>query len=96
MAHSSEVSKSFKLGLDGAAYWVHDFNGEGRNMSLALQGATGAFQATGRNGQANTAQLNLGVQAILADSVTVRLSGQQEVGANRYQSTGVFAVGWNF
>ncbi len=96
VAHSSEVSKSFKLGLDGAAYWVHDFNSEGRNMALALQGATGAFQATGRNGQANTAQLNLGVQAILADSVTVRLSGQQEVGANRYQSTGVFAVGWNF
>jgi autotransporter-associated beta strand protein len=96
VAHSSEVSKSFKLGLDGAAYWVHDFNSEGRNVSLALQGANGAFQATGRNGQANTAQLNLGVQAILADSVTVRLSGQQEVGANRYQSTGVFAVGWNF
>jgi outer membrane autotransporter protein len=96
VAHNSHISKSFTLGVDGAAYWVHDFNADGRNLSLQVQGVNGSFQGTGRSGQANTAQLNLGVQATLSDAVTFRLSGQQEMGSNRTQSTGVFAVGLNF
>ena len=96
VAHRNEISKGFSLGVDGAAYWVHDFNSEGRNLSLQAQGANGFFQATGRNGEANTAQLNLGVQATVAEAVTFRLSGQQEMGGNRSQSTGVVSVGWSF
>jgi outer membrane autotransporter protein len=96
VAHRNEISKGFTLGVDGAAYWVHDFNADGRNLALRLQGATGSFTGTGRNGQSNTAQLNLGVQATVADSVTFRLSGQQEIGSNRTQSTGLFAVGLSF
>jgi outer membrane autotransporter protein len=97
VAHRNEISKTFTLGVDGAAYWVHDFNPDGRNLTLQLQGAgPGSFVGTGRSGQGNTAQFNLGVQATIADAVTLRLSGQQELGSNRTQSTGVFAVGWNF
>jgi autotransporter-associated beta strand protein len=96
VAHRSEVSRGFTLGLDGSAYWVHDFNTEAKDISVQLAGANGAFLSPGRKGEADAAQLNLGVQATVAESVTFRLSGQQDIGVNRTQSTGMFAVGVSF
>jgi outer membrane autotransporter protein len=96
VAHRSQLSKHFALGVDGAAYWVHDFNSEGRDLSMGLNGAVGSFMATGRDGFADTAQLNLGLQATLSEVVSIRLSGQQDIGVNRTQSTGAVAMGWSF
>jgi uncharacterized protein with beta-barrel porin domain len=96
VAHRSQLSKDFALGVDGAAYWVHDFRSEGRDLSMNLNGAVGSFRATGRDGFADTAQLNLGLQATVSEVVSIRLSGQQEIGVNRTQSTGVFAMGLSF
>jgi outer membrane autotransporter protein len=96
VAHRSQISKSLSLGLDGAAYWVHDFNSEGRNLSMQVIGGNGNFRALGREGRADIAQLNLGLQAVVSEVVSFRLSGQQEIGSNRNQLTGVFAMGWSF
>ncbi len=96
VAKRGELSRSVGLGIDGAAYWVHDFDASSRAASLQVLGGNSAFQALGRKGDADSAQLNLGVQATFSEAWTVRLSGQQEIGNNRSQSAGVFSVALNF
>jgi len=95
-AHRSQVSKHIAIGVDGGAYWVHDFNSDGRDLSMHLNGGVGSFTAVGRDGFADTAQLNLGLQATVSEVVSIRLSGQQDIGVSRTQSTGVVAMGWSF
>jgi len=92
-----ESGKGVALGVDGGAFWVHDYNADGKPVALQLTGVSNSsFTATGRKADADLAQLTLGLQATFSDSVTLRLSGQQEYGSNRSQSTGILSFAVNF
>lgn len=91
------AAKSVALGLDGGAYWVHDYNADGKPVGMRLSGVSNStYTAVGRKADADVAQFNLGVQATFSDALTLRLSGQQEVGGNRSQSTGILSFAVNF
>ena len=96
VSHRSKVSKDVTLGLDGAAYWVHDFDSAGKGLNTQLLGANGSFQAIGRKTNVESAQVNLGVHATFSETVTIRLSGQQDVGSASSQSSGIFSIALNF
>ena len=96
VSHRSQVSKDVSIGLDGAAYWVHDFDSAGKGLNTQLVGATGSFQSIGRKTNVESAQVNLGVHATFSETVTIRLSGQQDVGSASSQSSGVFSIALNF
>ena len=92
-----EVSKGVNLSADGAVYWVHDYNVEGKALGLQLAGVSNSnYTATGRKSDADTAQFSLGLQATFSDAFTMRVSGQQDMGSNRSQSTGILSFAVNF
>jgi outer membrane autotransporter protein len=91
---NGQVSESVQFGIDAAGYWVHDYDSEGRDLQFTLGGRNYTSRTRDRNPDA--AQFNLGVQATFSEMIMLRLSGQQEVGSDRSQSTGVFTVGWSF
>jgi outer membrane autotransporter protein len=94
LAKNSQLSSSVLLGLDAAAYWVHDYNSEGRDLQFTLGGST--YTSRTRDRQPDSAQFNLGLQATFSDMVMLRLSGQQDVNEERRQTTGLFTVAYKF
>ena len=98
LGYTTEVTRRTTLGLDGGAYWVHDYSAGAKSAKLQLTaaGTPDTFDAVGRGADADTAQFNVGVQATFSESLTLRLSGQQDVSTNRQDSTGVFSVAINF
>jgi uncharacterized protein with beta-barrel porin domain len=94
IAKNSQLTSSTVLGLDGAAYWVHDYNSEGRDLQYSLGGLH--YTSRTRDRQPDSAQLNLGMQATFSDMLTLRLSGQQDLGEERKQTTGLFSVAYKF
>jgi outer membrane autotransporter protein len=92
------VTGSTTLGIDTGIYWVHDYSAGAKsaNLRLTAAGTTDSFEAVGRGGDGDIAQFNLGVQATFSESLTLRLSGQQEVSSNRQDTTGVVSVAVNF
>jgi outer membrane autotransporter protein len=93
-----ELNANIDFGVDGAAYWVHDYNPAGRPVSLQLAGLPGAgsMVAVGPRAESDSAQVNLGLQAVFSGKYTLRLSGQQEFSSGRSQSTGVLSMALNF
>lgn len=97
LARHGALTRSIDFGVDGAAYWVHDFSTGARQVGLHIAGVpNSSFASMGRKGDSDTAQFNLGIQATFLPSVTLRLSGQQDWSATRSQTTGVFSVALNF
>ncbi len=91
---SLSLTQSIPISLDGAAYWVHDYNSEGREVQFQLGGAP--YVVRSRDRKADSTQFNLGLQATFFDSVTLRLSGQQDVAQDRSQTSGVFSLAYKF
>lgn len=87
-------ARSVAFGADGGLYWVHDFNSEGRDLSYRFAGQSQTVRT--RDGSAEALQASLGVQATVSERVVLRLSGQQDLGQDRTQTTGVFSVGYRF
>jgi autotransporter-associated beta strand protein len=97
LSRRGSLTRSIDFGVDGAAYWVHDFNTNARQVGLHFAGiSNSSFTSLSRKGDSDSAQFNLGVQATFLPSVTLRLSGQQDWSATRSQTTGVFSVALNF
>jgi outer membrane autotransporter protein len=96
LSRSVELGRDVSLGLDASAFWVHDFDAKGKELNLQLVGYNGSYTSTGRGSDSDAAQFNLGVQAVFNDRWTLRLSGEQEMGVNRTQSTGMFSIAVNF
>ena len=94
IAKNTQLTSSTVLGLDGAAYWVHDYNSEGRDLQYSLGGS--AYTSRTRDRQPDSAQLNLGMQTTFSDMLTLRLSGQQDLSEDRKQTTGLFSVAYKF
>jgi autotransporter-associated beta strand protein len=92
LAHISNLSTNVNLGLDGAAYWVHDFDSAGKTLGMGVLGSSGNFHSTGRASDADTAQINLGIQSTFSNKITIRLSGQREMGASSAQNSGLLSV----
>ena len=63
-------------------------------MQFTLGGRT--YNSRTRDRNPDAAQFNLGLQATFSEMIMLRLSGQQDLGSDRSQSTGVLTVGWNF
>lgn len=95
-ARLAETGKAVAFSLDGGAYWMHDFDAQGKPVNLRVSGSNSAFSATGSGTDADSIQLNLGAQVTFSDAYSVRLGGQQEFGKNRRQSTGILSVGLTF
>ena len=87
-------ARSVAFGADGGLYWVHDFNSEGRDLSYRFAGQSQTVRT--RDGSAEALQASLGIQATVSERVVLRLSGQQDLGQDRTQTTGVFSVGYRF
>ena len=98
LGYTAAVTRSTTLGIDTGIYWVHDYSAGAKsaNLRLTAAGTTDSFEAVGRGGDGDIAQFNLGVQATFSESLTLRLSGQQEVSSNRQDTTGVVSVAVNF
>jgi len=111
MSHSTIISKvgvrstaggsltrDISLGLDGGAYWVHDFNPQSRNLDMSIAGAPipGTFSVRSRGSEANSVQINLGVQVSFADRTSIRLGGQREIGQDGRENSGVLSMAINF
>jgi len=88
------VSTHVDLGVDGAAYWVHDYTSNGRAIPYRV--GTSSFTISGRNLVSDSAMFDLGVQATFSDKLTLGASGRQQVGGDQYQTTGLFSVGVKF
>ena len=91
-----EAGKNVVVGLDGGAYWVHDYNAEGKPMNLRFTGTNTSFSARGRNADADSLQVNVGLQATFSNTMTVRAGWQHDLGGNRNQGTGILSFGVNF
>jgi len=96
LSRSVELGRDVSLGLDASAFWVHDFDAKGKELNVQLVGYNGSYTSTGRGSDSDAAQFNLGVQAVFNERWTLRLSGEQEMGVNRTQSTGMFSIAVNF
>ena len=97
VGRSGEVSKGVIFGTDGAVYWVHDFNSDAKPLGMQLAGVSNSsYTVTGRKADSDVAQFNLGLQATFSEAFTIRLSGQQDLGSNRSQSTGILSFAVNF
>jgi uncharacterized protein with beta-barrel porin domain len=98
LGYTAEATRSTTLGFDGGVYWVHDYSAGAKSSMLRLTaaGTPDSFEAVGRSADADTAQFNLGVQATFSESLTLRVSGQQEVSNSRQETTGVVSVAVNF
>ncbi|MEI7773408.1 MAG: autotransporter domain-containing protein [Verrucomicrobiota bacterium] len=93
-AKTSQVWKTLALGVDGGAYWVHDYNAEGHDINFQIGGVS--YQARTRDREADSTELNLGLQATFSEKVTLRISAQQDLSQDRTQTTGVFSIGYQF
>jgi outer membrane autotransporter protein len=91
--HSS-VSTRIDLGVDGAAYWVHDYTANGKAIPYRV--GSSKLSISGRNLVSDSAMFDLGVQATFAEKLTLGVSGRQQVGGDQYQTTGLFSVGVKF
>jgi len=98
LGYTAEATRSTTLGFDGGVYWVHDYSASAKSAILRFTaaGTPDSFEAVGRSADADTAQFNLGVQATFSESLTLRLSGQQDVSNSRQETTGVVSVAVNF
>ena len=97
LGYTAEATRSTTLGFDGGVYWVHDYSASAKSAILRFTAGTpDSFEAVGRSADADTAQFNLGVQATFSESLTLRLSGQQDVSNSRQETTGVVSVAVNF
>ncbi|NBV35115.1 MAG: autotransporter outer membrane beta-barrel domain-containing protein, partial [Proteobacteria bacterium] len=97
LGYTAEAAHGTTLGFDGGVYWVHDYSAGAKSAKLRLTALTpDSFEAVGRGADADTAQFNLGVQATFSESLTLRLSGQQDVSNNRQETIGVVSVAVNF
>jgi uncharacterized protein with beta-barrel porin domain len=97
LGYTAEAAHGTTLGFDGGVYWVHDYSAGAKSAKLRLTALTpDSFEAVGRGADADTAQFNLGVQATFSESLTLRLSGQQDVSNSRQETTGVVSVAVNF
>jgi len=98
LGYTAEATRSTTLGFDGGVYWVHDYSASVKSAILRFTaaGTPDSFEAVGRSADADTAQFNLGVQATFSESLTLRLSGQQDVSNSRQETTGVVSVAVNF
>jgi outer membrane autotransporter protein len=94
VSKNGQLSSSIQLGVDAAAYWVHDYNSEGRDLQFTLGGT--AYTSRTRDRQPDSAQFNLGLQATFSEMLMLRLSGQQDLNEERKQSTGVLTLGYKF
>ena len=94
LAKTVQLFPGVALGVDGAGYWVHDYNSQGRYLSYTLGGAS--YTSRTRDRQPDSAQVNLGMQATFTESVILRLSGQQDLSEDRKQTSGVFSVAYRF
>lgn len=92
----AETGKSVAFSLDGGAYWVHDYDSNGKSLNLRVSGTGSTFSATGVGSNADSVQLNLGAQVTFSDAYYIHLGGQQDFGGNRSQSAGVLSVGVSF
>jgi autotransporter-associated beta strand protein len=88
------VSAGIDLGVDGAAYWVHDYTSNGKTIPYRV-GAS-SFSVAGRNLVTDSAMFDLGVQATFGNKLTLGVSGRQQVGGDQYQTSGLFSVGVRF
>jgi outer membrane autotransporter protein len=88
------VSTGIDLGVDGAAYWVHDYTSNAKAIPYRV--GTSSFSVAGRNLVTNSAMFDLGVQATFDNTLTLGVSGRQQVGGDQYQTTGLFSVGMKF
>jgi outer membrane autotransporter protein len=98
LGYTAEATRSATLGFDGGVYWVHDYSAGAKSAILRFTaaGTPDSFEAVGRSADADTAQFNLGVQATFSESLTLRLSAQQDVSNSRQETTGVVSVAVNF
>lgn len=96
IGHLSKVSRNLTLGVDGTASWVHDFAATGKAISMQAVGTNGWFQNTGRQNEADMAQFNVGIQGTFMENVTLRVSGQRDVGNARSQSSGQLSIAIDF
>lgn len=94
VAKSAKLTSSVAFGVDGAAYWVHDYNSQGRDLQFQFGGTP--YTVRTRDREADSTQFNLGMQATFSEAVTLRLSGQQDLSENRTQTSGVFSVAYKF
>jgi outer membrane autotransporter protein len=88
------VSAGIDLGVDGAAYWVHDYTSNAKAIPYRV--GTSSFSVAGRNLVTDSAMFDLGVQATFGGKLTLGVSGRQQVGGDQYQTTGLFSVGVRF
>jgi autotransporter-associated beta strand protein len=91
-----EAGKKVAIGLDGGAYWVHDYSPEGKAMNVRFSGTNTSFSAIGRNADSDFIQVNLGLNATFSNAVTVRMGWQQDFGGNRNQGIGIISCAINF
>ncbi|MBJ7392715.1 MAG: autotransporter outer membrane beta-barrel domain-containing protein, partial [Chthoniobacterales bacterium] len=94
LSKNGQLSSSVLFGLDAAAYWVHDYNSEGRDLQFTIAG--NSYTSRTRDRQPDSAQFNLGMQATFSEMVMLRLSGQQDINEERRQTTGLFTVAYRF
>lgn len=88
------VNAKMDLGFTGAAYWVHDYTSAGK--AIAYRVGRARFSAPGRRWLADSAMFDFGVQATFSQKLTLGLSGRQQVGADQYQTTGLFSLALQF
>lgn len=92
--HFGKVSSGFVFGVDGSAYWVHDYSNGGRDMEFQLGGLS--YVVRGRSGTPDSLQAQLGLSAIISEKLSLKLSGQHDMNANSRQTTGLFSVAVDF
>jgi outer membrane autotransporter protein len=88
------VTTGINLGVDGAAYWVHDYTSSGKAIPYRV--GTSSFTVAGRKLVTDSAMFDLGVQATFGSKLTLGVSGRQQIGGDQYQTTGLFSVGVKF
>jgi hypothetical protein len=88
------LSNGIDLGVDGAAYWVHDYTS--REKAIPYRVGTSGSTVAGRSLVTDSAMFDLGVQATFGGKLTLGGSGRQQVGGEQYQTTGLFSVGVRF
>ena len=84
------LTKSTQMGLEGAVFWIHDFPMDNKAMSFGMGGIP--YSAQKRELDPDAVQVQLSFRADYSDTMSLRLGGQHQSGAQGRMSSGILSL----
>jgi outer membrane autotransporter protein len=84
-----QVGKRLRLGIDGTAFWVHDFGAQSEDLKFSIGGMS--YLTRSRGGNVDSIQMQMSAYANFGDAFALQLTGRQEMGSQNRISSGMLS-----